>query len=430
MDTGWLGLARRGPALEALYAAAHACCLPFSKEGLVMLTERLIQSDLRDLAAVQAEHEAALLALPNVVGVALGHKQTNGKDSKQRCLAVFVDMKLDRDALGREGAVPATIGSVPTDVREVGILQAGAGPALALRSTEWPETQGWERETHLAEEPTAPQREQLSRARGPAGMPGLGQVPLTAARVRPAVGGLSVGHYHGTAGTLGICCYDNTTGDASANIDSTANGAAWWSAMHHRFYLLSNNHVLANCNEAAIGDPILQPAPVDGGNPATDTIGRLARFVPLRFAQDPGHFPINVVDAAIAEGRFDQLDRRIHWIGDIRHTHATPKIGSRVHTSGRASQYTSGVITAINATINVNYPGGRIARFARQIVCQGLSTGGDSGAVVADLDQRAVGLLFAASPSISVMNPITLVEQLLNVRIAEPATNGTSHGNH
>jgi hypothetical protein len=387
-----------------------------------MLTERLIQSDFRDLAAVQAEHEAALLALPNVVGVGLGHKQTNGRDSGQRCLTVLVDMKLDRDVLGREGVVPATIGSVPTDVCEVGILHAGAGPALASRLTERPDALAWERDALTAEEPTSPQREQFSRAaRGSGGMPSLGQVGLAAARMRPAVGGLSVGHYNGTAGTLGICCHDSTAEDFMTN-GAYANGTGRW--MQRRFYLLSNNHVLANCNDAAMGDPILQPAPADGGNAATDIIGRLARFVPLRFAQDPGYFPLNLVDAAIAEGRFDQLDRRIHWIGDVRHTNPTPEVGRRVHACGRTSQFASGNIMAINTTVNVNYPNGRLARFARQIICHGLSTGGDSGAVAVDTDQRAVGLLFAASHAISVMNPITLVEQLLNIRIGDFAANG------
>jgi len=387
-----------------------------------MLTERLIQSDFRDLAAVQAEHEATLLALPNVVGVALGHKQTNGKDVGTRCLTVLVDMKLDRDMLGRDGFIPATIGSVPTDVREVGVLQAGAGPALASpRASEWLDVSTWERESPGLEELTPPQREQLvalSRAaRGQVGVPSMGATAFQAARLRPAIGGLSVGHYRGTAGTLGIGCHDSVWAYDGATTPE-------WAAPR-RFYLLSNNHVLANCNDATMGDPILQPAPADGGNPVTDTIGRLARFVPLRFAQDPGHFPVNFVDAALAECRYDQVDRRIHWIGDVRRTHPIPEIGSWVHTCGRASGYTTGTVVATNATITVNYPGGRLARFAKQIICHGLSSGGDSGAVVTDVDQRAIGLLFATSPTISALNPITLVEQFLGIRIAEPTSNGT-----
>jgi len=387
-----------------------------------MLTERLIHTDFHDLAAVQAEHEAALLALPNVVGVAVGHKYAKGENTGQRCVTVLVDMKLDRELLGRDDTVPGTIGSVPTDVREVGILQAGAGPALApQRLAEWPELIGWERE-HPQEEVAQPPREQfaaLSRAvRGQGVMAGAGFAPTTVAKLRPAPGGTSIGHYRGTAGTLGVCCFDYThAGPAPAGL-----------AMPHRFYLLSNNHVLANCNEATMGDPILQPAIADGGNPATDTIGWLARFVPLRFALDRDRWPINFVDAAIAEGRFDQLDRRIHWIGDLRGINPAPKVGSLVQKCGRASFYTTGAIVAVNATVKVDYPGGRMARFAKQIICAGLSSGGDSGAVVVDIEQRAIGLLFATSTTISVMNPITLVEQLLDIRIAESLTNGRPRG--
>jgi len=375
-----------------------------------MLTEPLIHPDLRNLAAVQAEHEATLLAMPNVVGVAIGRKRTSGKDLGKPCLTVLVDMKLDKDMLARGEIVPATIGSVPTDVFEVGVLQAGAGAALAPpRPTEWLDGV-WERERPTLDEPTVPQREQfpgLSRVvRGQQGAPITGSYPLAAARTRPVTGGISVGHYRGTAGTVGICCYDTATADAGPP---------------NRFYLLSNNHVLANCNDATMGDPIVQPAPADGGSPVTDTIARLARFVPLKFSYDRDNVPLNYVDAAIAEGRFDQFDRRIHWLGDVRDASPAPELGSRVQKCGRASHYTTGTVVAINATINVNYPGGRLARFAKQIICTGLSTGGDSGALVIDFEQRAVGLLFAASPTVSAMNPVPLVEELLGIRVAERA---------
>jgi len=387
-----------------------------------MLTDRLIHPDYRDLVSAQTEHEQRLLALPNVVGVGLGTKHTQGKDTGKKCLSVLVDMKLDQDLLGRNELVPATVGQLPTDVYEVGVLQAGAGPALAPTLVpEWVETTGREREPSgfqtILDELSPAQREQLAAtvwgSRTHTGLTAPTPRPVSAARMRPAIGGASIGHYRGTAGTLGICCYD----DAAAQ----AGGL-------QRFYLLSNNHVLANCNDAAIGDPILQPAPADGGQANGDTIGRLARFVPIRFTRDPAsfptdgaHVPVNFVDAAIAEGRFDQLDRRIHWIGDVRADNPMAEVGSVVQKCGRASHYTTGTIAAVNATVHVNYPNGRVARFAKQIVCHGLSSGGDSGAVVTDLQQRAVGLLFATSQVVSVLNPMPLVEQLLGVRITQPA---------
>jgi hypothetical protein len=378
-----------------------------------MLTERLIHPDFRDLATVQAEHEGTLLALPNVVGVALGHKFTKGSDTGKKCLLVMVDMKLDKNMLTKSELVPTTIGSVPTDVVQVGVVQTGSGPVLTTPSaTDVLDALTWEWEHPVLDDPSVStdQRDRFAlgrAARAKAGLPSVAPQPLAAARIRPAVGGVSIGHYRGAAGTLGICCIDTAT-----SVESGAPG---------RVYLLSNNHVLANCNDASVGDPILQPAPADGGTPATDTIARLTRFVPLKFGRTREHVPLNYVDAAIAEGRFDQLDRRIHWIGEVRQEAPAPKIGDRIGKSGRASHYTTGTVFAVNATITVNYPGGRTARFAKQIVSLGLSTGGDSGAVVVDTEQRAVGLLFATSPMISVLNPIVLVEQLLGVRITEPS---------
>ena len=43
------------------------------------------------------------------------------------------------------------------------------------------------------------------------------------------------------------------------------------------------------------------------------------------------------------------------------------------------------------------------ARFARQIVTSAMSAGGDSGSLLLDMDNRAVGLLFAGSPTVTPM---------------------------
>jgi hypothetical protein len=73
----------------------------------------------------------------------------------------------------------------------------------------------------------------------------------------------------------------------------------------------------------------------------------------------------------------------------------------------------------INATVNVNYGNGRVARFARQILTTNMSAPGDSGSLICDLDERAVGLLFAGSPVVTVVNPIALVQLLLGIRVTE-----------
>jgi hypothetical protein len=48
-----------------------------------------------------------------------------------------------------------------------------------------------------------------------------------------------------------------------------------------------------------------------------------------------------------------------------------------------------------------------------------MSSGGDSGSLITSLDEKAVGLLFAGSPYISVANNILYVQSMLKIRLHE-----------
>lgn len=86
-------------------------------------------------------------------------------------------------------------------------------------------------------------------------------------RWRPVIPpGVSIGHYRVSAGTLGAIVRDRLTG---------------------AYLLLSNNHVLANSNDAQAGDVILQPGATDHGVNPSDVVARLERFTPLRYIGDP-----------------------------------------------------------------------------------------------------------------------------------------------
>jgi hypothetical protein len=89
-------------------------------------------------------------------------------------------------------------------------------------------------------------------------------------RVRPLRPGLSVAHSAVSAGTLG-------------GFVRTASGLA----------IVSNNHVLAASNTAAVGDAVLQPGLADGGGPA-DRVATLTAFERL------GTPAPDLVDAAVA----------------------------------------------------------------------------------------------------------------------------------
>lgn len=238
-------------------------------------------------------------------------------------------------------------------------------------------------------------------------------------RVRPAPGGVSVAHERVTAGTLG--CVARRLGGGPV--------------------ILSNNHVLANANDARRGDPVLQPSPADGGR-AEDAIARLADFVPITFAEtDPGRLgraleralgPLlaafglglrrlptgrtNLVDAAVAEPLDPGgVDPEILGIGHVRGI-AEAEIGMRVKKSGRTTGVTSGRVVAVDGVVRVDY-GGRTAVFRQQIVSDIGSRGGDSGSLVMDDDRRAVGLLFAGSDVSTLLNPIAAVFSVLDLEL-------------
>ncbi len=81
----------------------------------------------------------------------------------------------------------------------------------------------------------------------------------TTDKTSPAPNGYSIGHPNITAGTLGAVVRDAS----------------------NQCYILSNNHVLADVNNAAIGDNTLQPGPFDGGQNPQDAIASLADFEPI-----------------------------------------------------------------------------------------------------------------------------------------------------
>lgn len=309
----------------------------------------------------------------NVVGMGVGVKWKDGQPTGEPALVVLVSQKLEKEQLSATDLVPPTLAGMQTDVLAIGYPFAGGGEP----------------------QETGPQ--------------------TLARRIRPAEGGYSVGHFKITAGTIATCVYDILPG---GKVSPPAHGIG----IPPRYYILSNNHVLANSNNAALGDPILQPGPFDGGVDPADRIARLSRFIPITFSPSvPLAQHNNLVDAAVAEGAFHDLDREIYWTGYVRgwRQKANVTVGTIVQKTGRTTNYTTGRITAINATVDVGYGGGNVARFKDQIVTTNISAGGDSGSLVTTLDDVAVGLLFAGSSVATILNQIENVRSLLKVEVAE-----------
>ncbi|MBI4493735.1 MAG: hypothetical protein HY690_13165 [Chloroflexi bacterium] len=187
-------------------------------------------------------------------------------------------------------------------------------------------------------------------------------------------------------------------------------------------YILSNNHVLARTNKAALGDDIIQPGLIDVGckKIATDAVADLSAFVPIKF-KGKGQVPLNSVDAAIARARAGAVatDGAILDVGTLSNLAALDKVGCAVQKAGRTTGLTRGSVSAVNVTLDVNYGSGKVARFADQfLVTPGsFSAGGDSGSLIVrdGATPRAVGLLFAGSPDYTIANPVQAVQSALNV---------------
>lgn len=315
--------------------------------------------------------EELLSQKSNLVGFGSGVKWKNGEPTGEPALVFLVNQKLSKDMVSKKDLLPAKLQEMQTDVLSVGNVFAGDAPGFGI--------------------------ETLTK------------------RVRPAQGGYTVGHVNITAGTIGTCVYPILPG---GGVSPPLHGVG----IPTRFFILSNNHVLANTNAAALGDPILQPGPFDGGAFPADRIASLSAFVPIQLTPAvPIGLHTNTVDAAIAEGQFHDLDREIYWSGPVRgwRRKSQVAVGSLVKKTGRTTNFTVGRITVVNATVDVNYGGGRVGRFLDQIITTAMSAGGDSGSLVTTLDNVAVGLLYAGSSTATIANQIENVRALLRVEVAD-----------
>lgn len=334
-------------------------------------------SQQNDVRQVKEAHKTTIMTMSNVVGVGTGYKVRGREQTDELSVVVLVREKKPKAGVTPEALIPSALDGVVTDVVQVGELRAFQSP-----------TDRW----------------------------------------RPVPGGVSIGHYKITAGTFGTVVRDRVTNDR---------------------LILSNNHVLANSNDAVIGDSILQPGAADGGQDPQDRIARLERFLPLQFSTEPGTCNIargaaamanilagllgsthqlqairsnqaaaNLVDAAVARPLSDDLIQdEIVGIGIVTGT-APATLLMPVRKSGRSTGLTTGVITVLDATVDVSYGEGRTARFENQIVSGPMSAPGDSGSLlVAGESLRAVGLLFAGSDDATIYNPISAVLDLLEVTL-------------
>jgi len=320
-----------------------------------------------------------LLRMSNVTGVGVGYKHVDAQSTGEPALIVFVEKKMPRRQVQAGHVVPLKMEGVDTDVIEIGKVRLLATDRLV--------------------------------------------------RVRPARPGVSIGHYRITAGTLGAVVTDRATGKA---------------------LILSNNHILANGTtgfdgRAAKGDPVYQPGAYDGGT-EQDRIGSLYRFVGVfRSEEEALHCPVaqaaarnasallsvvrpdyrlklfktfateNIVDCAVALPDAPNLvSASVLDIGPVRGT-AEVKPGDTVKKSGRTTGLTTGRVIAVGTSLKVLMENDQEAWFGDQVVSDMKSGPGDSGSLMLNTEDQAVGLLFAGSDQYTVFNRIQNVIDALQI---------------
>jgi hypothetical protein len=210
-------------------------------------------------------------------------------------------------------------------------------------------------------------------------------------------------------------------------------------------YILSNNHVLAQTNQGAKDEFIVQPGLIDSGCQEIElnAVAELTTFIPINFSIGE-----NTVDAAIAMVEPGEVrgDGSINCIGLISSEplpQAELSVGKRTGTlvqkSGRTSGLTSGRVGAQYATLWVYYTvtcgvGSQRALFVDQIRVDGanFSKGGDSGSLIVTKPQtgcpQPVGLLFAGGGNQTFANPIEDVLGAFNVAIVGDCSTASSTG--
>jgi hypothetical protein len=355
-------------------------------------------SDFASIRNAQALHDEALIARPDVLGVSVGYRTARGNWTDEPALKVFVPTKLPERLLSALRLLPKYVAAsdgdaVRVDVEELAPLTA---PSLLDSSTA----------RAVNDHFNAALRNGRAPGRADATVTALAATIAPSAfeifRSRPARGGDSVAHPYAAAGTLAIAY-----GDAGR---TTA-------------HIVSCSHVLALAGRAPWGAPVMQPAPIYGGTLPADYFGYLSRSVPLFAA--PAAF--NIVDGAVASvSPSTVITGEVAALGLVRgirplHTIA---LGERVRRVGATTGVLQGYVIGVNATLKINYGALGLGWwnyiFRSQVLTTPMAAFGDSGALLLDDGNAAIGMLFAGSITATGFNPIEEVQRQLHVMLESP----------
>ncbi|MEP7101109.1 MAG: hypothetical protein ABI781_11405 [Burkholderiales bacterium] len=302
---------------------------------------------------------APLKAAQNVVGVGVGTKFSNGKETSTKCVRFYVGQKIGQDALAANDLLPKEIDGIPTDVIVTGKFR-------------------------LLD--TAADNKKRRRPVRPGTSIGFKFPPPKAGFVM--------------AGTFGAI---------------VSKGG--------KFYVLSNNHVLSENGLVALGSPIFQPGLLDGGNEATDQIARLTKFIAIKgtgfnkvdcaIAEllATTKFNAHPMPRVGALASSNPISAVVNM--------GVEKTG---RTTGYTRGVVFDIAADVNVGYEDKNGNPFTASFQDQIVITSspgsFSAAGDSGSLIVDrASKRATGLLFAGSASHTIGNHIGDVLAALGVTL-------------
>jgi len=302
---------------------------------------------------------ASVKPAQNVVGVGVGTKFSDGKETSTRCVRFYVVQKIHEAALSAKQLLPSSVDGIPTDVIVTGKFRMFN---------------------------TASDNKEKRRP------------------IRP---GTSVGFQFPPP-------KDNFVMAGTFGAVVTKGG---------KQFILSNNHVLSENGLISLGGRIFQQGLLDGGKASTDQVATLTQFIEIKESGtnkvdcaiaellpgvpvNPRHMP--------SVGKLASTDP----IAPAENMLVMKTGRTTGHTRGKIFD----IAADANVPYEDKNGNEFVATFSNQILIVGMpgsfSTNGDSGSLIVDsATNQATGLLFAGSSTHTIANRIEDVLAALNVTL-------------
>ena len=295
----------------------------------------------------------------NVVGVGVGTKFSEGKETSTQCVRFYVEQKIGKAALSAKQLLPTEVDGLPTDVIVTGKFQ----------------------KMNTASD------NKLKR--------------------RPVRPGTSIGFKIPPP-------KDNFVMAGTFSAVVTKGG---------KKFILSNNHVLAENGVVALGAAIFQPGLLDGGNEATDQVAALSQFIQImpnvmnKVDCAIAEFLATTRVSGILMPRVGAL-RSANPVSATVGMLVEKTGRTTGYTKGKIFDVSADVNVDYEDKDGITFT----ATFSNQIIIQGtpgsFSAAGDSGSLIVEQSSKtATGLLFAGSASHTIANHISDVLAALGVTL-------------